>query len=90
MDPNRFAGAAKEMAGEVEEKVGAFTGDADAEVQGRIDRASGRLQSRYGMAVDTAQDFADLLRQRAREQPLSALLLAAAVGYLLGRVGRWL
>jgi ElaB/YqjD/DUF883 family membrane-anchored ribosome-binding protein len=44
---------------------------------------------------EAAHDAADILRVRAdalagavREQPLTAILIAAAVGYLLGRAGR--
>lgn len=90
MDQNQFEGAAREAAGKVEEAVGDFTGDAGSRVRGRINQAAGKVQKNYGYVMQDLDDFTVRLRQRTREQPLTALLAAAALGYLIGRVGRWL
>lgn len=90
MDQNQFQGAARETAGKLEEGVGKATGDYKTQVEGKFDQAAGRMQSNYGMVSQDLQELADRLRQRAREQPMTALLAAAAIGYLVGRIGRWL
>ena len=90
MDQNRFEGAAREAAGKVEEAVGDFTGDADTRIRGKIDQAAGKIQKNYGSAMQDVEEFAARLRQRTREQPMTALLAAALLGYLIGRIGRWL
>lgn len=90
MEQNQVQGAAREMSGKLEEGVGRVTGDTKAQVEGKFDQAAGKLQSDYGAAMQDLQDFAERLRSRAREQPITALLAAAAIGYLIGRIGRWL
>lgn len=90
MDQNRFEGAARETVGKVEEAAGNFTGDTDTRVRGKIDQAAGKLQKDYGSAMEDIDEFAARLRQRTREQPMTALLAAALLGYLVGRIGRWL
>ena len=49
--------------------------------------ASRALQTTGG-ATGTARDAADLLGGRIREQPLVAVLIAAVIGYIVGRIGR--
>jgi uncharacterized protein YjbJ (UPF0337 family) len=90
MDQNRFEGAARETVGKVEEAVGDFTGDAETRIRGKIDQAAGKMQKNYGSAMQDVEDFATRLRERTREQPMTALLAAALIGYLVGRIGRWL
>lgn len=90
MNQKRFKGAARQMRGEVEDAVGGLAGDAKLQAQGKFDRAAGAIQEGYGVAMHDLQDFTDRLRLRTREQPLVALLAAVAIGYLIGRVGRWL
>ena len=90
MSGDRFQGAARRMAGNVEEAAGRVAGDAKLQARGKFDRAAGSVQQSYGMAMQDLQDLADRVRLRTREQPLVALLAAAAIGYLIGRVGRWL
>ncbi len=90
MDQNSVQGAARETAGKVEETVGRMTGDAKMQAQGKIDEAAGNLQQTYGGLMQDLDAFGAKLRQRTREQPITAILAAAAVGYLIGRAGRWL
>lgn len=90
MNRDRFRGAVREMAGEAEDAVGGLAGDARLQARGKFDRAAGSMQENYGVIMQDVHDFTDRLRLRTREQPLVALLAAAALGYLIGRVGRWL
>ena len=50
--------------------------------------ASRALQAIGGDQAATARDAADALGGRIREQPLVAVLIAAAIGYIVGRIGR--
>jgi ElaB/YqjD/DUF883 family membrane-anchored ribosome-binding protein len=50
--------------------------------------AAGRARSAYDDASDLARDQADALGGRVKEQPLIAILVAAGVGYLIGRIVR--
>lgn len=90
MDQNRYEGAAREMGGKVEEAVGDLAGDAKMQVQGKIDQVAGSVQNSYGAAMEELQDLGERLRERTKEQPLTALFAAAAIGYVIGRIGRWL
>ena len=90
MDQNTVEGAAKEAKGKAEQTIGKTLGDAKTQVQGKIDEAAGNLQQSYSGMMQDLDDFLGRLRQRTREQPVTAILAAAAVGYLVGRVGRWL
>ena len=72
-----FRGAAREMAGGVQEKVGEFTGDAKAQAEGLYNQAAGQAERQIARLSDVIKD-----------QPIAALLVAVAVGYLLGRVTR--
>ncbi len=39
--------------------------------------------------IDIAQDMAARLTERVRERPITAVLAAVAVGWLIGRIGRY-
>jgi uncharacterized protein YjbJ (UPF0337 family) len=90
MDQNTFQGAAKETVGKAREAVGNVTGDAKSQVQGKIEETAGSLQQSYGSMMDDLDALATRLRERTREQPITAILAAAALGYLIGRVGRYI
>jgi uncharacterized protein YjbJ (UPF0337 family) len=70
-------GKAREMAGRVQEKVGQFTGDAKTQAEGLYNQASGQAEQQIARLSDVI-----------KEQPLVAVLVAAAAGYLLGRLTR--
>ena len=72
-----FQGKAHEMAGRVQEKVGEFTGDAKTQAEGLYNQAAGQAQQQVARLGDVIKD-----------QPIPAILVAAAVGYLLGRLTR--
>jgi hypothetical protein len=50
--------------------------------------AAGRAESAMYGAAGVVRDQADAVSGKVREQPLLAVLLAAAVGYVLGRATR--
>ncbi len=49
---------------------------------------AGRAESAYGSAKGTVKDQADMVSGRVRQQPLIAILVAAGVGWVVGRVMR--
>ncbi len=55
MDKDRIIGAGKEIAGKVKEAVGKLVGDAKLQVDGRAERAEGKLQNDAGSARDTSK-----------------------------------
>lgn len=50
--------------------------------------AAQRTEAAVRSAFETVCEQAEAVSGRAREQPLTALLIAAAVGYLIGRLSR--
>src|SRR5262249_50694981 len=74
-----FDGAMRNMAGKMQETVGNATGDKMTQVRGRLNQAAGQMQQAYGNAVDEARGF-------TTERPLTAVLAAVGVGFLLGIV----
>jgi ElaB/YqjD/DUF883 family membrane-anchored ribosome-binding protein len=50
--------------------------------------AAGRAESAVYGAADTVREQAETVSNKVREQPLLAILIAAAVGYVLGRATR--
>ena len=74
---SEFQGRAREMAGRVQEKVGKFTGDAKTQAEGLYNQASGQAEQQIARLSDVI-----------KEQPIAAVLVAAAAGYLLGRLTR--
>ncbi len=50
--------------------------------------AADRAQSAAKQAGSVARDQAEALSGRVKEQPLLALVIAAAAGYLIGRIAR--
>ena len=72
-----FQGRAREMAGRVQEKVGELTGDTKTQAEGLYNQAAGQAQQQVARLSDVIKD-----------QPIYAILIAAAAGYLLGRLIR--
>lgn len=77
MNSNEFEGAARNVAGHVQDAVGALSGDAGQQVKGKVQQVAGNLQAKGGEALDSARDM-------AASRPLGAMLAAAGVGFLLG------
>jgi uncharacterized protein YjbJ (UPF0337 family) len=99
MNSDRMEGTAKNMGGKVEEGFGRATGDIKSQVEGTVKQAVGAAQDLYGQARETAGDAADMVRRRAgsleetiREnvetRPYTAVAIALAIGWFVGRLGR--
>jgi uncharacterized protein YjbJ (UPF0337 family) len=63
MDETRMSGAAKNLAGTMEEGLGRATGDVKTRVQGKMREAEGSIQELYGQAMNAAEDAVDTVRQ---------------------------
>ena len=68
-------GAAREVGGQAQEAVGNLTGDTKTQAQGLYNQAAGQAQQ-------AAAQFSDVIKA----QPIVAILVAAAVGYVFGRL----
>ena len=85
---DQVEGGAKEFGGRVQDAVGGLTGDAKTQAEGKYDQVAGQVQQKYGQAKDAASDGLETLSEQVRQQPLVALLVAGAVGWVIGRIGR--
>ena len=99
MDGDRIEGTAKNMGGKLEEGFGRATGDVKSQVEGKVKQAVGTAQELYGQARETAGDAAAIVRRKAgsfeetiREnvetRPYTAVAIALAIGWFIGRLGR--
>ncbi len=99
MDENQFEGAAKNVAGNVKSAFGSVTGDSETQASGAIDQVVGTAQKAYGKIKDQAggagSAFVDQLDEAGAflgdtvaERPLTSLLVAGAVGYVLAMLMR--
>lgn len=99
MDEHRMAGAVKSVGGKVEEGVGRMTGDTRSQFQGVVDQAQGTAENLYGQAKDaasntaqglrkTASSFEDVIRHTIEDRPYTAVAVALALGWLVGRTHR--
>ena len=52
MNKDRIVGSAKQIKGAVEEAVGSLIGDAKLVVDGKADKAAGKIQNAIGSAKD--------------------------------------
>ena len=72
---DRVEGTARDFGGRVQETVGNMTGDSRTQAQGLYNQASGQAQQAAGQ-------FTDMVKS----QPVTATLVALALGYILGRL----
>ncbi|MDR5754761.1 MULTISPECIES: CsbD family protein [Caballeronia] len=77
MVQDQVEGAAQTVAGKVQDAVGAITGDASTQAEGKARQALGSLQQSYGQTIDN-------VRTAVVSQPINGVLIAAAVGFVLG------
>ncbi len=85
MNEDTIEGKAREFTGEAKETVGRMAGDSKTEVEGKFDQARGKIQENYGAVRDGAAEVIDNVVDTVREFPVSSILIAAAIGWLLGR-----
>jgi uncharacterized protein YjbJ (UPF0337 family) len=99
MDEHRVAGAVKNAGGKIEEGVGRVTGDTASQFQGVVDQVQGTAENLYGQAKDvasntakgvrkTASSFEDVIRHTIEDKPYTAITVALALGWLVGRMHR--
>ncbi|KND59313.1 hypothetical protein BVER_00786 [Candidatus Burkholderia verschuerenii] len=74
---DQVEGAAQQVVGKVQDAVGALTGDESIQAEGKARQAFGNLQQSYGQTVDN-------VRLAVASQPIQGVLIAAAVGFVLG------
>ncbi|MBO0709919.1 MAG: hypothetical protein J2P47_01430 [Acetobacteraceae bacterium] len=79
------ANDAKEQIAKLREQVEMLMRERVTPALGNV---AGRAETTARAAADMAQEQAEAISGRVREQPLVALLIAAGVGFLLGRVVR--
>ena len=72
---DRIEGAAREMGGRVQQTIGDAVGDAKTQASGFYNQAAGQAQQQAARLSDVI-----------KEQPLASTIVAAGVGYLLGRL----
>jgi uncharacterized protein YjbJ (UPF0337 family) len=77
MVQDQVEGAAQTVVGKVQDAVGAITGDASTQAEGKARQALGSLQQTYGQTIDN-------VRSAVVSQPINGVLVAAAVGFVLG------
>jgi uncharacterized protein YjbJ (UPF0337 family) len=99
MNGDRLEGTAKNMGGKIEEGFGKATGDVKSQVEGTVKQAVGAAQDLYGQARETAGDaaamvkrqagsFEQTIRENVETRPYTAVAIALALGWFVGRVGR--
>ena len=100
MDENQVEGAAKQFGGKVEGVVGDVTGDTKTQASGTVDQVVGAAQRTYGKIkdqvtngagsslVDQLDEAGAFLGDTVAERPLTSLLVAGAVGYVLAMLTR--
>ena len=72
---DRFEGTARDLGGRVQEGIGNLTGDTKTQAEGMYNQAAGQAQQAVGQMSDIV-----------KAQPLAAIVIAAGVGYILGRL----
>ena len=90
MDEDRIAGTARKLGGKIQEDVGRFAGDTQAQIKEIANQAAGSAQDSYGQAAarDTAATFDKWLRNTIETQPYTTAIVALGIGWLLGRMHR--
>ncbi|WP_347558898.1 CsbD family protein [Robbsia sp. KACC 23696] len=79
MYEDQAIGTAKNLAGKAQEGIGKLIGDPATEFEGTLRQAGGALQQSYGQAIDKVSET-------TRINPLGSLLVAAAFGFVLGKL----
>ena len=98
MDENRVEGIARTVGGKVESVAGNLTGDSKMQADGVVDKVAGKAQRVYGNAkdsvrdvagdygsglLDTVEEYGDMLAEKVDERPITALLVAVGIGFLV-------
>jgi uncharacterized protein YjbJ (UPF0337 family) len=84
MNEHQLKGAFNQAAGRVQSATGALTGDSTGDVQGKVREARARLEGAYGDAVDAVSQAGQSVGRTIQSNPTVAVIVAAAVGFVLG------
>jgi len=76
---------AKEQIAQLRDQVQSLMND---RVTPALSNAADQARGYATKAYDSASDQTEILSEKVRDQPVVALLMAAAAGYLLGRIAR--
>jgi uncharacterized protein YjbJ (UPF0337 family) len=69
MDKDRVKGAVNDAAGRAKRQVGEWTGNTNAQVEGSLQQAKGKVQKAVGTMKDAARDAkTDLDKERERDR----------------------
>jgi uncharacterized protein YjbJ (UPF0337 family) len=79
VDSDKAEGVVQEISGKVQNAAGAVFGDAGTQAAGKARELGGKAQQLYG-------DATDAVRNKATDSPLTALGIAAGLGFLLGAI----
>jgi uncharacterized protein YjbJ (UPF0337 family) len=88
MDEHQVTGTAKNLGGKIEEGFGRIAGDAQTQLKGQAKQVAGAAEDLYGQAKDAAAGFTAIVQRTIEQQPYTAIAIAVAVGWLLGRTHR--
>ena len=83
VNENRIEGAARNFGGKIEDAVGGLTGDTETQLRGKRDQFAGTMQNSFGSVLDEAGDWIDSVLENTKSNPLTALLIAGTIGYML-------
>ena len=98
MDENQVEGTARDLGGKAKEFAGKVTGDTKFKAEGGYDQAAGTAQKAYGQVkeavrdyggdygsqlLDQIEDAGDALADQIDQRPITAVLIAAGIGFLL-------
>ena len=79
MVQDQVEGAAQTVVGRVQDAVGGLTGDTATQAEGKARQVLGTIQRNYGETIDN-------VREAVIAQPITGVLVAAAVGFMLGAI----
>ncbi len=103
MDENHIIGTARNISGKVQEGFGRAVDDAETQAEGVANQIRGTAQDLYGRVRDSVSRLADdagpaahrtvssfevASRNTIETQPYTAVAVALALGWLLGRTHR--
>jgi uncharacterized protein YjbJ (UPF0337 family) len=86
VDKNYVEGTVENAAGKVEEAVGYAAGSSGARVEGKVRQMAGKAQAAYGRAAEGISKTSTQMGDAAKHRPVAALVVAGAIGFMLGRI----
>ena len=84
MNEHQMKGTVGNMAGRVQSAAGALSDDPAVEIKGKVRETVGKLQGAYGDAVDAFSDARGSVTRAIQANPIAAVLIAGALGCVLG------